>query len=203
LALAALKLTSANIAITTKAIPKGSKEMRLVILIASLLILAKPSNSSALDQPRSSCDDLGALAADPLRQSKPVRFEDIQAKRLISACRTNIESATKAQDQARYYLQLGRGQLRDGDSGGAMSSFSKSASFAYPAGYFALGVAYLLGDDVEKDDAKAKYYFLLALEGNVVWAAKALSTLHDNKASEFYDVKLGQNYLTLFQDSRF
>ena len=203
MALAALKLISANIAITTKAIPKGSKEMRLVILIASLLILAKPSNSSALDQPGSSCDDLGALAADPLRQSKPVRFEDIQAKRLISACRTDIETATKAQDQARYYLQLGRGQLRDGDSGGAMSSFSKSASFAYPAGYFALGVAYLLGDDVEKDDAKAKYYLLLALEGNVVWAAKALSTLHDNKASEFYDVKLGQNYLTLFQDGRF
>ena len=177
--------------------------MRLVILIASLLILAKPSTSSALDPPGSSCDDLGALAADPLRQSKPVRFEDIQAKRLISACRIDIESATKAQDQARYYLQLGRGQLRDGDSGGAMSSFSKSASFAYPAGYFALGVAYLLGDDVEKDDAKAKDYLLLALEGNVVWAAKALSELHDNKASEFYDVKLGQNYLTLFQDSRF
>ena len=58
-------------------------------------------------------------------------------------------------------------------------------------------------DDVEKDDAKAKYYLLLALEGNVVWAAKALSALHDNNASEFYDVKLGQNYLTLFQNSRF
>ena len=203
MALAALKLISANIAITTKAIPKGSKEMRLVILIASLLILAKPSNSSALDQPGSSCDDLGALAADPLRQSKPVRFEDIQAKRLISACRTNIESATKAQDQARYYLQLGRGQLRDGDSGGAMSSFSKSASFAYPAGYFALGVAYLLGDDVEKDDAKAKDYLLLALDNNVIWAAKALSALHENKASEFYDVERAENYLTLFQDSRF
>jgi hypothetical protein len=57
--------------------------MRLVILIASLLILAKPSTSSALDPPGSSCDDLGALAADPLRQSEPVRFEDIQAKRLI------------------------------------------------------------------------------------------------------------------------
>ena len=53
-----------------------------------------------------------------------------------------------------------------------MSSFSKSASFAYPAGYFALGVAYLLGDDVEKDDAKAKNYLLLALENNVIWAAK-------------------------------
>ena len=120
--------------------------MRLVILIASLLVLTEPSNSSALDQPGSSCDDLGALMADPSRQSEPVRFEDIQAKRLISACHTDIESATKAQDQARYYLQLGRGQLRGGDSKGAISSFHKSASFAYPAGYFALGVAYLFGD---------------------------------------------------------
>jgi hypothetical protein len=48
--------------------------MRLVILIASLLILAEPSNSTAFDQPGSSCDDLGALAADPLRQSEPVRI---------------------------------------------------------------------------------------------------------------------------------
>ena len=177
--------------------------MRLVILIASLLVLTEPSNSSALDQPGSSCDDLGALAADPLRQSEPVRFEDIQAKRLISDCHTDIESATKAQDQARYYLQLGRGQLRDGDTGGAMASFNKSASFAYPAGYFALGVAYLLGDDVEKNDAKAKDYLLFALENNVIWAAKALSALHENKASEFYDVERAENYLTLFQASRF
>ena len=177
--------------------------MRLVILIASLLILAERSNSSALDQPGSRCDDLGALAADPLSQSEPVRFEDIQAKKLINACRAAISSATKPQDQARYYLQLGRGQLRDGDSKGAMSSFDKSASLVYPAGYFALGVAYLLGDDVEKDDAKAKDYLLLALENNVIWAAKALSSLHENKASEFYDVKRAKNYLFLFQGSQF
>ena len=177
--------------------------MRLVILIASFLILAEPGNSNASDTPGLSCDDLGALAADPLRQSEPVRFEGIQAKRLISACRAAIASATKPQDQARYYLQLGRGQLRDGDSKGAISSFHKSASFAYPAGYFALGVAYLLGDDVEKDDAKAKNYLLLALENNVIWAAKALSALHENKASEFYDVKRAKNYLSLFQGSQF
>ena len=177
--------------------------MGFVILIASLLIFAEPSNNNGLDQPGSNCDNLGALVADPLRQSEPVKFQDIQANRLISACRAAIASASKSQDQARYYLQLGRGQLCDGDSKGAISSFHKSASFAYPAGYFALGVAYLLGDDVEKDDTKAKDYLLLALEGNVVWAAKALSALHDNKASEFYDVKLGQNYLTLFQDSQF
>ena len=93
--------------------------------------------------------------------------------------------------------------MRGGDTGGAMASVNESAAFAYPAGYFALGVAYLLGDDVGKDDTKAKGYLLLALEGSVVWAANALSALHDNKASEFYDVKLGQNYLTLFQDSQF
>ena len=49
--------------------------MRLVILIASLLILAEPSNSAASDQPGASCDDLGALAADPLRQSEPLNFK--------------------------------------------------------------------------------------------------------------------------------
>ncbi len=177
--------------------------MRCVILIASLLILAEPRNSNGLDQLGSSCDDLGALVADPLHQSEPVNFQDIQATRLINACRTAITSATKPQDRARYYLQLGRGQLRDGDSKGAISSFHESASFAYPAGYFALGVAYLLGDDVEKDDAKAKDYLLLALDNNVIWAAKALSALHENKASEFYDVERAENYLTLFQNSRF
>ena len=177
--------------------------MRLVILIASLLILAESRNSNALDQLGSSCDDLGALAADPLHQSEPVEFQDIQANQLINACRAAIASATKPQDQARFYLQLGRGQLRDGDSKGAISSFYKSASFAYPAGYFALGVAYLMGDDVAKDDAKAKEYLLLALENGVIWAAKALSALHENKASEFYDVERAENYLTLFQDDRF
>ena len=177
--------------------------MQLVILIASLLTLTEPSNSAAFEQPGSSCDDLGALAADPLRRSEPVEFQDIQANQLINACRAAIASATNPQDRARYYLQLGRGQLRGGDSKGAISSFHKSASFAYPAGYFALGLAYLLGDDVEKNDAKAKDYLLLALKGSVVGAANGLSALHDNKASEFYDVKLGQNYLTLFQDSQF
>jgi hypothetical protein len=44
---------------------------------------------------------------------------------------------------------------------------------------------------------------LLALENDVIWAAKALSALHENKASEFYDVESAENYLTLFQDSRF
>ena len=177
--------------------------MRLVILIASLLILAEPNNGNAFNQPGSSCDDLGALAADPLRQSEPVEFQDIKANQLINACRAAIASATKPQDQARFYLQLGRGQLRDGDPKGTISSFHKSASLAYPAGYFALGVAYLLGDDVEKNDAKAKDYLLLALDNNVIWAAKALSALHENKASEFYDVERAENYLTLFQDSRF
>ena len=177
--------------------------MRLVILVASLLILAESSNSAAFDQLGSSCDDLGALAADPLRQSEPVEFQDIQANQLINACRAAIASATKPQDRARYYLQLGRGQLRDGNSKGAILSFRKSASFAYPAGYFALGVAYLLGDDVETNDAEAKDYLLLALENDVIWAAKALSALHEDKASEFYDADSAENYLTLFQDSRF
>jgi hypothetical protein len=37
----------------------------------------------------------------------------------------------------------------------------------------------------------------------VIWAAKALSALHENKASEFYDVGRAENYRALFQDNRF
>ena len=73
----------------------------------------------------------------------------------------------------------------------------------YPAGYFALGVAYLLGDDVEKDDAKAKDYLLLALDNNVIWAAKALSALHENKASEFYDVERAETIAPCFKTNGF
>jgi len=43
----------------------------------------------------------------------------------------------------------------------------------------------------------------LALDNNVIWAAIALSALHENKASEFCDVERAKNYLTLFKDSRF
>ena len=63
--------------------------MRLVILIASLLILAKPSNSSALDPPGSSCDDLGALAAAKAPKSSQLDPGGSKALLLLGLAKIN------------------------------------------------------------------------------------------------------------------
>ena len=84
-----------------------------------------------------------------------------------------------------------------------MIAFEMSAEYGYPARYFALGVVYILGDDVQPDEAKAEFLLNLALKKNVVWAAKALSKLHKNKASALYDPKRAEEYLTLFKERTF
>ena len=170
-------------------------------LIMLMLIASGLTQSKAREQPALSCDLLGSLAADPLRKAEPVKYESIDATALIKACSEAIPTATNASERARYYLQLGRGQLRVSDSVAAITSFEKAASLEYPAAYFALGIAYLFGDDLEKDDDEAWNYLHLALKNNVPWAAKALSELLGDEAFKYYDIELANEYLALFEQS--
>lgn len=180
-------------------------KIRCLILVTILLVWPSVEGVSAAEYSGSKCDALGSLAADPARRSKPVDFADIDAAGLISACRDALGADSGADSDitaaGRYYLQLGRGQLKNGDAGDAIAAFNRAAELQYPAGYFALGIAYLLGDDVEKDDEKAIYYLRLALDNGVFWAAKALSNLHANKASKFYDIRLSTAYLARFNEN--
>ena len=66
-----------------------------------------------------------------------------------------------------------------------------------------MGVAYLLGDDVQQDEVKAEFLLNLALKKNVVWAAKALGALHNKKGSALYDPKRAEAYLTFFKERTF
>lgn len=175
-------------------------KIRCLILVTILLVWPSVEGVSAAEYSGSKCDALGSLAADPARRSKPVDFADIDAAGLISACRDALGADSDITAAGRYYLQLGRGQLKNGDAGDAIAAFNRAAELQYPAGYFALGIAYLLGDDVEKDDEKAIYYLRLALDNGVFWAAKALSNLHANKASKFYDIRLSTAYLARFNE---
>jgi len=168
-----------------------------------VLVLFNVRGAAASEHLASKCDALGALAADPTRQSNPVDFGHIDAAALISACRDAIDVNIDITATGRYYLQLGRGQLKNGDANGAIASFKSATAFEYPAGYFALGITYLLGDDVEKNDEKAIYYLRLALDKGVFWAAKALSNLHGDKASKFYDTQLSKAYLERFNKLSF
>ncbi|MBL6775627.1 MAG: sel1 repeat family protein [Candidatus Puniceispirillum sp.] len=166
-------------------------------------MLPSVGDASASEYPASKCDALGALTADPTHQSDPVNFSDIDAAALILACRDAIDVAIDITATGRYCLQLGRGQLKNGDASSAIASFKSAAALEYPAGYFALGITYLFGDDVEKEDEKAIYYLRLALNNGVFWAAKALSNLHGDKTSKFYDIRLSKAYLERFNERSF
>ena len=169
------------------------------IFFTLLFIIAGTSHANAtVINYGKGCDELGALAADPSKKATAVPFEDIDAAALIKACHAALNLSAADRDLGRYYLQLGRGQLRAGQSADAMTAFENAANLEYPAGHFALGVAYLLGDDVAKDAARAKHHLETALQGQVIWAAKALKTLYADHSSPYFDPEAAKKYQQLF-----
>ena len=177
--------------------------MRYPILLIGFMTASMSSAADTSQLPAVRCNVLGALAADPTQQSEPVAFEQIEPAALMEACLAAIAETEDAVKLGRYYLHLGRGRLRSGYAADALIAFQMSAEYGYPAAYFALGVAYLLGDDVQQDEVKAEFLLNLALKKNVVWAAKALGALHNNKSSALYDPKRAEEYLTLFKERTF
>ena len=134
-----------------------------------------------------SCDSIAALLADPQRQSAPVDFVDIDGKKVIELCTKAIES--DPQNAGRYLLQRARGHLRLGDSEKSLSDLNLSKEQNYPAAFFGLGVAFLLGDIVKVNHREATFLLLTAYDKGVFWAANALAQLHADENSEYYDLE--------------
>ena len=84
------------------------------------------------------CDKLAALEADPRKTSKPVLFEDLDAKKIITNCTNDLEKAKNSENISRFYLQRARGFLKIGSINDAISDLNKSYEFGYPAAAFAL-----------------------------------------------------------------
>ena len=152
-----------------------------------------------------SCDDLAALEADPLAQSAPVDFNDIQANAVITACIAALNDPLLGikmkQDEtlkARLYLQLGRGYLANEEMDKALIYFNQSADLNYPAGHFALGVFYLVGEDGDQNFDAAYPALIKAFDSGVIWAARALSILHLQENTEYYDPPKAATYQSLW-----
>ena len=60
-----------------------------------------------------------------------------------------------------------------------------------------------IGDDVQPDEANAEFLLNLALKKNVVWAARVLGALHNNKAFALYNPKRAEEYLKLYNERTF
>ena len=116
-----------------------------VFLTCSLTFASGFVNADAI----TTCDRSAALLADPQRKSEPVPFEKIDATTVIHECTEAIKM--DPDNSGRFFLQRARGHLRMGNIEKSLSDLNLSIEQNYPAAFFGLGVAFLLGDVVEAD----------------------------------------------------
>ena len=79
-----------------------------------------------------------------------------------------------------------------------VSDLNLSKEQNYPAAFFGLGVAFLLGDIVKEDHREASFLLLRAYEKGVFWAANALAQLHADENSEYYDLEKSEVWAQTF-----
>ena len=172
--------------------------MRLTSLSHVIAFIALPLVSHA--EPVDECDRLAALEADPSAVSEPVAFIDIQPERVVKACTDALNAGSNA--KPRFLLQRARGYLRGGQAELAFNDLNAAHKLGYPAATFGLATAYFLGDDVERDYARAESLFLNAYEGGVYWAARGLASLYGDPASELFDLDKSEMWGLLFSHMR-
>ena len=156
-----------------------------------------------------SCDDLAALAADPMAKSDPVDFKDLEANLVIETCLDALSKtaaddpmsnhSTDAMIKGRLLLNLGRGYLAAGQTAAAKQAFVSARELDYPAAYFALGVFYLVGEDGTQNLPAAHLHLTQALDKGVVWAARALVMLHQHPDPDYYSPEKAAAYQDRWQ----
>ena len=165
-------------------------------LIFSIVVLIFFSFNKAY--PINICDKLGALEADPKKTSKPVLFEDLDAKKIIINCTNALIKAKNSDNISRFYLQRARGFLKIGSINDAISDLNKSYELGYPAAAFALATLFYLGDDVTQDFELAKKLFFESYNLGVIWAAKGLFFLYSDPNYDGNNEKIAHMWEKVF-----
>ena len=147
------------------------------------------------------CDKLAALEADPRKTSKPVLFEDLDAKKIITNCTNDLEKAKNSENISGFYLQRARGFLKIGSINDAISDLNKSYEFGYPAAAFALATLFYLGDDVAQDFELAKKLYFESYNLGVIWAAKGLFFLYSDPNYDGNNEKIAHMWEKVFSQS--
>lgn len=167
----------------------------------ALMVLAMLTGVARADG--TACDRLAALQADPTRQAEAVGFAALDADAVITACQAALSDLAPGDSaEGRYWLQLGRGLLRAGDAIAAVEALHRSAASGYPAGEFALGTLYFLGDDAPRDHARAIGHFERAWQRGVTWAAIGLAQLYGDQHSPRHDPDLAKHWQSRWQQAQ-
>ena len=152
-------------------------------LLGALLFYNVASISHAVTP----CDQLAALEADPLSASIPVKFADLNAKKVIAKCTEAIRTSGNKVEEARFILQRARGYFRAGEAVAAINDLLAAHAMGYPAASFALATAHFLGEGIDKDVLIAEGLFLESYREGVVWSARGLALLYGEDGSDLYN----------------
>ena len=152
-------------------------------LLGALLFYNVASISHAVTP----CDQLAALEADPLSASIPVKFADLNAKKVIAKCTEAIRTSGNKVEEARFILQRARGYFRAGKAVSAINDLLAAHALGYPAASFGLATAHFLGEGIDKDVLIAEGLFLESYREGVVWSARGLALLYGEVGSDLYN----------------
>ncbi|WP_159011739.1 caspase family protein [Bradyrhizobium sp. S69] len=151
--------------------------------------------SSSLDpfkvQP---CDQLAAATDDASKNPavKGINLEDIKSGDAQSAC---AQAVTQFPNVGRFHYQLGRSLFAAKDYPAALKSYKKAFELGNIAALYALGAMYDDGIGVDKDPARARFYYEIAAQGEFAPAMVSLGAQHERgvgtavdpaKAYDFY-----------------
>jgi TPR repeat protein len=148
--------------------------MRGIIIFAvgialSVSTVAVSAQSRGQEAPVTDCD---AYAADPFdsnRKAIGVPYQKINPALAVPVCESAAREYPKSN---RLAFQLGRTFDRKADYSSALVLYRQAAAQEYAAAQNALGVAYSLGNGVQKDDAQAVIWFRKAADqGNAAGQA--------------------------------
>jgi TPR repeat protein len=121
---------------------------------------AMPMADPAAVQP---CDRLAAAPEDTSRSASVggVKLEEIKTSDAIAAC---SEAVRQFPGIGRFHYQLGRALFAAQDYPSALASYKKAFELGNTRALYALGAMYDNGSGVEKDPARARFYYEIAAE---------------------------------------
>jgi TPR repeat protein len=137
--------------------------------------LQHPSSDPSAAQP---CDQLASAPEDSKRSLgvKGVKLEDIKTTEAVAAC---AEAVKQFPGVDRFHYQLGRSLYAAQDYPSALASYKKAFELGNTRALYALGAMYDNGEGVDKDPARARFYYEIAAEMKFAPAILSLGLQHE------------------------
>ncbi len=111
------------------------------------------------------CDELAAAPEDATRDPSVygVKIENIRTSNAVIAC---SEAVKQFPEVDRFHYQLGRALFATGNFRSVLMSYKRAFELGNMHALYALGEMYEKGTGVEKDPARARFYYETAAEMN-------------------------------------